>query len=88
MVAIMWYKDGIWCDSETDTDGDELPDCGELVLGTDINKTDTDGDEIALGLNPLVKDTDGDGIPDCDEKIQQTITQEISEEEKPQVRLR
>ena len=169
--GIMWYKDGIWCDSETDTDGDDLPDCGELVLGTDINKTDTDGDllpdgyevntlgtdptkadsddnnvsdadedadedglsnleeyrlgteprnkdsdgdnledgdevnkygteptnpdtdgdtlsdgdEIALGLNPLIKDTDGDGIPDCDEKIQQTMTQEISEEEKPEV---
>ena len=169
--GIMWYKNGIWCDSETDSDGDELPDCGELVLGTDINKADTDrdlltdgyevsvlgtnplkvdsdgngisdanedadednisnleeyrfetdpinkdsdddgledgdevnvygteptnpdtdgdtlsdGDEIALGLNPLVKDTDGDGIPDCDEKIQQTMTQEISEEEKPEV---
>ncbi len=28
----MLYKDGIWRDSETDTDADDLPYCCELVL--------------------------------------------------------
>lgn len=169
--GIMWYKNGVWCDSETDTDGDELPDCKEVILGADINKTDTDGDQlpdgyevnilgtdptkndtdsngtsdsnedadndklnnfeeyrfgtepqnkdsdddgledgeevkvygtepltsdtdgdtlsdgddVALGFSPLLKDTDGNGILDCDERINQTLSQEINEGEKPAV---
>ena len=35
MVAIMWYKDGIWCDSETDTDGDGASDGWEIENGFD-----------------------------------------------------
>ena len=169
--GVMWYKNGIWCDSESDTDKDELPDYMELVLGTDITKIDTDGDglpdgyealtldtdptkidtdnngvndgaedadndgltnlkeyqlgtnptnedsdsdglkdgeevntyktdplkkdtdgdtlsdgdDVALGFSPLLKDTDNNGILDCDEKVQQSLTQEIECEDKPQV---
>ena len=169
--GIMWYKDGIWCNTESDTDKDELPDYMELVLGTDISKIDTDGDglpdgyealtlgtdptkidtdnngvsdgaedadddgltnlkeyqlgtnptnedsdndglkdgeevniyktdplkkdtdgdtlsdgdDVALGFSPLLKDTDNNGILDCDEKVQQSFTQEIECEDKPQV---
>lgn len=48
-----------------DTDGDGLPDVGELAIGTNQNSADTDGDgitdsaEIAQGLNPL----DNRGFP-------------------------
>lgn len=169
--GIMWYKDGVWCDSETDTDEDELPDYMELILGTNINNTDTDNDslpdgfevltlgtdplkadsdndgtndanedadgdgltnlreyqlgtepldedtdqdgltdgdevntyftdpkdkdtdgdtlsdsdDIALGFSPLLPDTDANGVLDCDEKIFQTLSEEISESEKPEV---
>ena len=169
--GVMWYKNGIWCDSESDTDKDELPDYMELALGTDITKIDTDGDglpdgyealtlgtdptkidtdnngvndgaedadndgltnlkeyqlgtnptnedsdsdglkdgeevntyktnplkkdtdgdtlfdgdDVALGFSPLLKDTDNNGILDCDEKVQQSFTQEIECEDKPQV---
>ena len=169
--GIMWYKDGVWCNTESDTDKDELPDYMELVLGTDISKIDTDGDglpdgyealtlgtdptkidtdnngvsdgaedadddgltnlkeyqlgtnptnedsdsdglkdgeevniyktdplkkdtdgdtlsdgdDVALGFSPLLKDTDNNGILDCDEKVQQSFTQEIECEDKPQV---
>ena len=169
--GVMWYKNGVWCDTESDTDKDELPDYMELVLGTDISKIDTDGDglpdgyealtlgtdptkidtdnngvnddaedadndgltnlkeyqlgtnptnedsdsdglkdgeevntyktdplkkdtdgdtlsdgdDVALGFSPLLKDTDNNGILDCDEKVQQSFTQEIECEDKPQV---
>lgn len=169
--GIMWYKDGVWCNTESDTDKDELPDYMELVLGTDISKIDTDGDglpdgyetltlgtdptkidtdnngvsdgaedadndgltnlkeyqlgtnptnedsdndglkdgeevniyktdplkkdtdgdtlsdgdDVALGFSPLLKDTDNNGILDCDEKVQQSFTQKIECEDKPQV---
>ena len=48
-----------------DTDGDGLPDMGELAIGTDPTKRDTDGDgltddaEITQGLDPL----DNRGFP-------------------------
>ena len=47
--GIMWYKNGIWCDSETDTDEDDLPDYMELLLGTNINNPDTDDDGLPDG---------------------------------------
>ena len=40
-TGIMWYKNGVWCNSESDTDSDELLDYMELVLGTNINNADT-----------------------------------------------
>lgn len=169
--GVMWYKNGVWCDTESDSDKDELPDYMELILGTDIFKIDTDGDglpdgyealtlgtdptkidtdnngvndgaedadndgltnlkeyqlgtnptnedsdsdglkdgeevntyktdplkkdtdgdtlsdgdDVALGFSPLLKDTDNNGILDCDEKVQQSFTQEIECEDKPQV---
>lgn len=169
--GVMWYKNGVWCDTESDSDKDELPDYMELILGTDIFKIDTDGDglpdgyealtlgtdptkidtdnngvndgaedadndgltnlkeyqlgtnptnedsdsdglkdgeevntyktdplkkdtdgdtlsdgdDVTLGFNPLLKDTDNNGILDCDEKVQQSFTQEIECEDKPQV---
>ncbi|MDE7390501.1 MAG: starch-binding protein, partial [Lachnospiraceae bacterium] len=71
VTGIMLYKNGVWYDSETDTDGDGLEDYMELLLGTDLNKTDTDGDglndgdEVKLyGTDPLIVDTDGDRLPD------------------------
>ena len=48
-----------------DTDGDGIPDVGEIAIGSDPNVADTDGDgivdsaEIAQGLNPL----DGRAFP-------------------------
>jgi hypothetical protein len=48
-----------------DSDGDELPDTGEIAIGTDIHERDTDGDgitdsaEIANALDPL----DNRGFP-------------------------
>lgn len=170
-TGIMWYKNGVWCNSESDTDSDELLDYMELVLGTNINNVDTDGDglpdgyevmtlgtdplkadsddngttdgqedadsdalnnlreyqlgtdpnkadtdddgltdceevntyntnpleedtdgdtlsdgdDVALGFSPLLQDTDGNGVLDCNEKVQQSFTQEIECEDKPQV---
>lgn len=170
-TGIMWYKNGVWCNSESDTDSDELLDYMELVLGTNINNADTDGDglpdgyevmtlgtdplkadsdsngvndgaedadsdalnnlreyqlgtdpnkadtdddgltdceevntyntnpleedtdgdslsdgdDVALGFSPLLQDTDGNGVLDCNEKVQQSFTQEIECEDKPQV---
>ena len=167
--GIVWYKDGVMCNAETDADNDGLPDYMEMVLGTNLNnkdtdsdglldgyevltlgtdplKADTDGngvkdsdedadgdkltnleeykldtspinpdtdgdglndyeevytyhtdplnadtdgdtlsDDVALGFSPLLKDTDSNGILDCDEKIKQEITQEIKNEEAPQI---
>ena len=72
--GIMWYKDGVWCDSESDTDNDELLDYMELVLGTDINNTDTDSDGLpdgyevmTLGTDPLKADSDDNGTNDGQE---------------------
>ena len=64
-TGIMWYKNGVWCNSESDTDSDELLDYMELVLGTNINNVDTDGDGLpdgyevmTLGTDPLKADSD------------------------------
>ena len=72
--GIMWYKNGIWCDSETDTDEDELPDYMELVLGTNINGTDSDSDGLpdgfevlTLGTDPTLADSDSNNVSDAAE---------------------
>ncbi len=71
--GIMWYKDGIWCDSETDTDGDELPDCGELRYGSGAKVyvfTTQDGDNKRPATYGEVQgnnDFDGDGLKNGDE---------------------
>lgn len=72
--GIMWYKNGVWCDSETDTDEDELLDYMELILGTDINDPDSDDDNLPdgyevmqVGTDPLLPDTDNDGVNDANE---------------------
>ena len=77
----MWYKNDIWCDSETDTDEDELPDYMELMLGTNINGTDSDSDGLPdyyeshipiynggyMITNTTLRDTDGDSLADGEE---------------------
>lgn len=70
-TGIMWYKNGVWCNSESDTDSDELLDYMELVLGTNINNADTDGDGLpdgyevmTLGTDPLKADSDDNGTTD------------------------
>ena len=75
-----------------DTDGDGLNDYEEVyTYHTDPLNADTDGDtlsdgdDVALGFSPLLKDTDSNGILDCDEKVKQEITQEIKNEEAPQI---
>ena len=72
--GMMWYKDGIWCDSESDRDEDQLPDCYELISGTNVNAADSDGDflpdgyeVLSLGTDPLLADSDGNGTNDADE---------------------
>ncbi|ODS22433.1 hypothetical protein AB835_14200 [Candidatus Endobugula sertula] len=56
-----------------DSDGDELTDYREVLLGTNPNKIDTDNDgfsdleEINLQTNPLSPDSDGDSLSDYDE---------------------
>ena len=52
-TGIMWYKNGVWCNSESDTDSDELLDYMELVLGTNINNADTDGDGLPDGYEVM-----------------------------------
>jgi len=60
-------------DLNIDSDGDELPDFNEIIIGTDKNNPDTDGDglkdsdEVRYGYDPLVIDTDDNGITDGDE---------------------
>ncbi len=74
VTGIMWYKDGAWCDSETDTDNDGLLDYLELMFNTDINNPDTDndglsdGDEVnILKTDPTKTDSDNNGINDSEE---------------------
>ncbi|MEE1056417.1 MAG: starch-binding protein [Acutalibacteraceae bacterium] len=74
VTGIMWYKDGIMCNGESDTDEDELPDYMELLLGTDINIVDTDNDGLWDGYefytsltDPTKIDTDGNGVSDNNE---------------------
>lgn len=70
-----------------DTDGDGLSD-GEEVnhYKTDPLNVDTDrdnlndGEEIKLGFSPLKQDTDNNGITDDKEKVQQSISEKISQE--------
>ena len=69
--GIMWYKDGVWCDRESDADNDELPDYMEMFLGTDVHNADSDGDGLpdgmevfSLGTDPLKADSDGNGVND------------------------
>ncbi len=72
-----------------DTDGDGVSD-GEEVnhYKTDPLNADTDGDnlndgeDIKLGFSPLKQDTDSNGITDDKEKVQQSISEEISQENK------
>ena len=59
---------------DLDSDGDGLPDCTELEIGTDPFNVDSDddglsdGDEVKVyGTNPLNPDTDMDGLNDGDE---------------------
>ncbi len=57
----------------TDTDGDNLPDSVELVIGTDPNNADSDFDrledqwEIDNNLDPLEPDSNFDGMADYHE---------------------
>ncbi len=75
-----------------DTDTDSISDSDEVnIYHTNPIDADTDrdglieGDEIKLGLDPLKSDSDGNGIADNEEKIQQSITQDIIETEKPEI---
>ena len=70
----MWYKNGVWCNTTTDTDNDGLLDYQELLLGTNINLSDTDEDTLPdgyevnmLNTDPLDTDTDDDNISDANE---------------------
>lgn len=72
--GIVWYKDGVMCNAETDADNDGLPDYMEMVLNTDLNNKDTDADGLSdgyevftLGTDPLKSDTDGNGVKDSEE---------------------
>ncbi len=75
-----------------DTDSDDLEDKDEIVLygsnpldrDTDDDKLE-DGDEILLGFNVLNPDSDGNGILDGDEKTYQIYSENISEQEKPEI---
>lgn len=68
---IMFYKDGFWCDTESDIDNDDLPDFMEMILGTAVNNSDSDGDGLPdglevliLGTDPLKADSDENGVND------------------------
>ncbi len=73
-------------DYEQDTDGDELVDCYEEILGTDSQNIDSDRDGLpdgyevfTLGTDPTVQDTDENGIMDGDEDIDQDGLTNIKE---------
>lgn len=75
-----------------DTDSDGTTDYDEIyVYGTNPLEEDTDNDgvndgsEIKLGLNPLMTDSDSDGNNDSEEKIEQTIVQEIKDDNKKEI---
>lgn len=70
-TGVMWYNDGVWCDSENDSDNDDLPDFMEMILGTNLNSADSDGDGLPdglevliLGTDPLKTDSDENGVND------------------------
>lgn len=52
----------ITCTTETDTDGDRLPDWAETNTGIYVSKRNT-------GTDPNVADTDGDGLDDGEETV-------------------
>ncbi len=52
----------VTCVTETDTDGDRIPDWAETATGVFVDMTDT-------GTDPARADTDGDGIADGDEVV-------------------
>jgi Tol biopolymer transport system component len=61
--------------SPADTDGDGLPDVGEVEIGTDPFDPDTDGDGVADGADPdpLDPDADGDGTSDGIDALGDTV---------------
>ena len=76
VIGTMWYKDGVICNSQADTDEDELPDYMEMLLGTDINIVDTDNDGLpdgfeffTLGTDLLEIDSDSNDINDGQEDL-------------------
>lgn len=81
--------------NEKDSDNDGLIDGEELLnYNTEPLNSDTDGDslldgeEIKLGLNPLKRDTDGNGILDNEEIIEQSITEDILDDEAVSIDIR
>jgi hypothetical protein len=71
------------CSDLTDTDGDSLRDCEEILVGTSVSNPDSDGDgvldsfEVMMGTSALSNDpaldVDLDGLPD-----QAEISQHLS----------
>ena len=71
---VMWYRNGNWCNTTSDTDNDGLLDYIELILGTNINSAHSDNDGLpdgyevnTLGTNPLYSDSDDNGTLDDQE---------------------
>lgn len=71
---------------DRDSDGDELTDVDEVILGTNPYDSDTDGDglsdgmeELYLCLNPLKPDTDDNGIKDGQEDTDEDGINNIEE---------
>lgn len=84
--GIIWYKDGIICNMESDSDNDDLPDYTEMAIETDINNSDTDGDGLPdgyevtkLNTDPLKIDSNNDGINDGDEDLDNDKLSNITE---------
>lgn len=70
-VFIVKNTDDAFYSELLDTDGDNISDYIEELIGTDINNPDTDGDGLddyleffVVDLDPLKKDTDGNEISD------------------------